>query len=738
MRGLLVFILLHLSFILVAQQTIHHWEMAVKASHSWRYHIGTTAPPGQWSDKEFDDSGWNEGPGGIGYGDDDDGTVITQTPSVFLRIKFTIHDLTQIEEAQLLADYDDAFVAYLNGTEVARSGIAGNPPGHDQFAETTHEASLHQGLYPDIFTLTKDEIAQFLVEGENTMAVQVHNANISSSDLSSNFYLAIGLNVADNVYEPVTGWFKDPNSAGNLNLPLVLINTGGRSIPDEPKIAATMKIIHNENGEPNEINDEPNVYDGHIGIEIRGSSSQMFPKKQYAVETWTATGQDTSVAMLGLPKEEDWVLYAPYSDKSLLRNVLAYKFSGDLGHYSPRTRFVEVYLNGAFQGVYVLTEKIKRDRNRVDVSKLNPDENTGDDLTGGYIVKLDKFDGATQGLGWSSPFAPPNRAGNQEVYFQYHYPREDQITSTQAQYIQNFITNFEEALAGPDWLDGVKGYRNLINVGSFIDFALVNEISKNVDGYRLSTFLFKDKSSQDGRLHIGPVWDFNLAFGNADYCQGGSTQGWAWDFNNHCNSDYWLIPFWWSRLMRDPHFKMQMKARWQEVRAGVFSNESIMQYIDSVVVALDGPQQRNFERWPVLNQYIWPNNYVGGTYEREVVYLKDWIRNRLTWLDNQIGAFETVTDLNSADLTGERVSVYPNPGNGDFTIHFPKGIRGSLSLSLHDQLGRKLATKHFDAIDPSDQFTVVNPFNKPLAKGMYILKILDEHNRQFHTRLLVN
>jgi hypothetical protein len=720
-----------------AQETVDHWEMAVKAEQTWKYHVGTSDPGSNWTAVDFDDASWNEGPGGFGYGDSDDGTTIPTTPSVFMRIKFTLQDLIQIEKAILLADYDDAFVAYINGIEVGRSGISGTPPAYQQYAEAQHEAALYQGAYPDEKIITKSQFNEVFVEGENTLAIQVHNIDATSSDLSSNFYLALGLNITDALYQPVTSWFREPLEFNSSNLPIIKINTNGQNIPDEPKITATMGVIDNGPGNTNYVDDPFNDYNGNIGIEIRGSSSQMFPKKQYAVELWTATGADTSASVLGLPPEEDWILHAPYSDKSLLRNFLAFKFSHDLGWYAPRTKLVELYLNEQYQGVYVLTEKIKRDVNRVNVSKLNPNENTGDDLTGGYIVKIDKFDGATAGLGWDSPIYPQNRSNDQVIHFQYHYPKEDEITYEQGNYIQTFVTNFEESLVGTFWKHPELGYRNYINVESFIDFSFINEITKNVDGYRLSTYLYKDKDSKDGKLYAGPVWDFNLGFGNADYCDGGTTQGWAWDFNERCNGDYWLVPFWWKRLLRDPAYKMEFKARWQEVRAGVLSDVNIMNYIDSLVSVLEAPQQRNFEQWPILNQYIWPNNYVGGSYANEVEYLKGWISSRMYWLDTQINAFEIVTGLEEPIAASKQISVYPNPGDGSFSIRFEENPTEAIHISLLNQQGKLIYDQTLDNSELNNGTLSLFSLQNRLPKGIYLLKVIESPTRAYLEKLLV-
>ncbi len=731
MRRFGYFLILFLSInSIIKAQTIDHWEAVVLAENNWKYFQGVSEPPTGWITLNFNDSLWNEGPGGFGYGDNDDGTIISNTSSVYLRIKFTINDLAQLEKAILLADYDDSYIAYLNGKEISRSGIVGSRPPYNQFADTQHEASLYQGIYPDEIIFTKTTIEAEFVAGENVLAIQVHNINATSSDLSSNFFLTVGLNVNTNQYQPVPNWFREPLDFESSNLPIIKIDTDGKAIPDEPKINATMGIIDNGPGNVNHIDDPFNDYDGNIGIEIRGSSSRSFPKKQYAVELWTSAGIDTSASILGLPAEEDWVLSAPYSDKSLIRNVLTYKLGADLGCYAPRTRLFELYLNNIYKGVYVLTEKIKRDKNRVDISKLTPDENSGDDLTGGYIVKLDKYDGATEGLGWDSPFLPTNYG--KPIHYQYHYPKEDEITTEQSNYIESYVTNFEKALNGPYFTDQQAGYKEFINVESFIDFSIINEISRNVDGYRLSTFLYKDKESKDGKLYLGPLWDYNLAFGNANYCEGGSTTGWAWDFNDICNGDTWQIPFWWAKLLRDPNYVVQLQNRWSALRNGPFSNDEIMAYIDSLVTVLDMPQQRNFTKWPILDEYIWPNNYVGNTYANEINYLKNWISARLAWLDTSIARLEVITGLEAGANAKNQILIYPNPNDGKFHIRLNEAISSDLDISLYDKLGRMIRNERLTTGQAEDGLLNIGH----LPGGIYFVKISD-HKKIIHTEKIV-
>ena len=314
------------------------------------------------------------------------------------------------------------------------------------------------------------------------------------------------------------------------NIPLIFIETNGQEILDDPKIIATMKVINNK-GDRNYLSDSINGYNGRISIEIRGSTSQSFPKKQYGFETQKTDGSNNNVPLLGLPAENDWILSAPYSDKSLIRNILAFKLSETLGNYAPRTKLCELILNDAYMGVYVLTEKIKRDENRVDVSKLKPDEISGDDLTGGYIFKIDKKTG-NSGPSWNS---------DSGVVFLFDTPKYDEIVFEQKEYIKKYINSFEQALIFDDHTDENLGYRKYINENSFIDFFIVNEVSKNIDGYFLSTYLFKDKDSKGGKLSFGPIWDYNLSFGNANYREGFKTEG----FQFQINPSIW----WWNRLL---------------------------------------------------------------------------------------------------------------------------------------------------------------------------------------------
>ncbi len=501
------------------------------------------------------------------------------------------------------------------------------------------------------------------------------------------------------------------------NLPILVITTeNGQEIPDEPKIKAHLGIIWNGDGQINDLNDPYNHYDGQVGIELRGSSSQfLFPKKGYALETQNLDGTNLNVSVLGLPAENDWVLNGPYSDKTLIRNALAYIMAGWLMDYAPRVRFCEVIINDDYRGVYILTEKIKRDKNRVNSATLNPDENEGDDLTGGYMLKFDKFDGAVSD-GFPSLY-PPFPGSNGQTVYQYHYPKADEISDAQKNYIRNYIDEMEMVMKSSGFADPQTGYRKYFDVPSIIHFLFINEISRNVDGYRLSTYLYKDKDSKDPRLHLGPVWDFNLGFGNVNYCTGPGTSGWALDFNDFCPDDYWVIHFWWKRLWEDPAFLEEMRNRWFELRESQLSNERIFHLVDSLENLLQQPAARNFQRWPVLSEHVWPNPYVHNSYVAEMNYLKNWLTGRLAWLDSNM---EIVADTQFVPVQGDLPQAHPNPFTEEVTFWYRAAGYQTVTIELYNLQGQ-LMGKMIDRVHPDGVHKMT--WEEPLAPGFYIYKI---------------
>lgn len=425
------------------------------------------------------------------------------------------------------------------------------------------------------------------------------------------------------------------------NLPIIVVSTEGQTIADNPKVNVKMGIIDNGPGNRNYYrnpanNNQPdpfNNFNGTVGIEHRGSSSQFFPKKPYGFETRTETGDDLKVSLLGMPKESDWILNASYTDKTLMRDVLTYHLSNQMGMYATRTKFVELVVDGDYKGVYILMEKIKRDANRVNIASLKPADNSGDALTGGYILKVDKNTGSADAY-WKSPYPANNLM---EINIMLEYPKKDDITTAQFEYIKNHFTNFEHTLNGPNFKDPTNGYAKYIDVNTFVDYFLLTELTYNIDAYRLSVFFYKDRDSRDSKIKMGPAWDYDHSYGNANYCKGWETNHWAYDFvREFCPQDDKQTPTWWARLLQDREFCLKVRERWQQLRQNQWTNSNISSFVNQNVALLGESQVRNFQRWPLLGEWIWPNYYWGNTYQEEIDWFKNWTEQRLSWLDANI------------------------------------------------------------------------------------------------------
>ena len=692
-----------------------HWETAIFAEDYWKYIVPFAELSDNWNEIGFDDSNWNIGPGGFGYGDGDDGTIINSTISVYFKKEFTVEEISKLSSAVISADYDDGFVAYLNGNEIGRSYNLYEPGtfiAYDQSTSYDHEASLYNGGFPESIILDSLSLDTLLNNGENIFAVQVHNVGINSSDMSGNFYLSFKINDDSQFYSSPPEWFQEPVNYEESNLPLILIDTYGQEIPDEPRIPAYMGIINNLTG-VNHIDDSFNNYDGYITIEKRGNSSQWQDKPPYRFETVDQEGENNNVELLGMPEENDWVLYAPWQDKTMIRNVLIYQLSNEMGRYASRTKYVELFINNEYRGVYVLMEKIKRDGNRVNISKLEPDEITGDDLTGGYILKFDWF------------YTGDNIGGFESNYdgmlYNYHYPKPSDIVEEQEEYIQNYINYFETVMTSDNYVNDSTGYPSILNVGSFVDFILLQEFSKNVDAYRLSTYLYKDKESIDNRLTAGPVWDFNHGLGNCDYGETWEVENWLLEYNPEGGDQ---MAFWWELLWEDENFQLKAAQRFTELRSTIFSEEYINSVIDSIVTYLGPAIDRNFTRWPLLGNYIWPNYYIFETYDEEIDYLKSWAADRLAWMDSEL-LLKTGNPIIGSEYKINK--PFPNPFNSQTTITIEINNNSRIRLNIYNILGHKIRTINYSNSNPGIyhiKWNAKDDKGKQVVSGTYFFQLM--------------
>ena len=515
------------------------------------------------------------------------------------------------------------------------------------------------------------------------------------------------------------------------NLPIVVINTNGQTIVDEPSISADMKIIDNGPGILNHISDVANNYNGKITIEYRGAYSQSLPQKPYKIETKDALNVDLNVSVLGMPAEHDWVLVANYNDKSFVRNTLAYKLFAEMGYYSARSKYCEVVVNGVYQGIYLFMEKLKRDSNRIAIAKLLPNENTGIDLTGGYIIKTDYWDDSNSWILNYHPLDHPDF----DIRLVYEYPKPLDITAPQKTYIQTFVNDLETALYSPNFTDPINGYQKYLDTDSFIDYFIINELSRNNDGFKKSCYFNKDKDglTANAKLKAGPVWDFDWAWKNLWGCfifENTDGSGWAHNVNDCFGDNY--STGWYYRLLQDVAFQNKLRCRWNYFRTSILSNSVINSYIDETASFLNQAQVRHYEKWPILGN---PNSGASevdndpATYAGQIQKLKDWISLRTTWLDANMPGDGTNCSLTTANATMKHFQLTPNPAK-DFIQISNSNSELIQSVKIYDTTGKVIYLAEIN-----ENTTTINVSG--FANGIYNCKINYGSNKQEVSRLVV-
>ncbi len=352
------------------------------------------------------------------------------------------------------------------------------------------------------------------------------------------------------------------------------------------------------------------LHEGTLEIRGRGNSTWEMPKKPYRLRLTTAA------PLMRMPANRHWVLLANFSDKTLMRNDLAFEMSRAMGfEWTPRTETVDVELNGSYVGTYQLVEHIRVGSDRVNIPEMRVTDTDSSAITGGYLIEVDERFGE----------AFCHRSARTPMVFCFGNPETlgEATWSRQRDYITQYLARTDSAIFGPNFANPQTGYAAFIDVKSMIDYFILQELAKNVDGnLRLSTYLYKKRN---GKLFFGPVWDFDISFGNANYFGGDLTEGWQ----------IRTAP-WFTRLWQDPAFVAAVRARWTVLKAEGFA-QRYATFIQTRRSYLGVVQERNFARWPILNQWVWPNRIVTGSYRAEVSELDSWLFNRYRWLDAQLG-----------------------------------------------------------------------------------------------------
>ena len=427
------------------------------------------------------------------------------------------------------------------------------------------------------------------------------------------------------------------------NLPVVIINTdGGVTIPDDPRVLANMKILYRGPGERNFLTDQNNPaflnYNGRIEIEIRGSSSQVRPKKQYGFTTLMADNvTNNNVSLLGMPDENDWILNGMVFDPSLIRDYLSYNLSRQVGQYASRTVYCEVVINGAYKGLYLLQEKIKADDNRVDVVKIENSDNLFPDLTGGYITKADKTTGGDP-VAWTmlSWFGA-------DVAYIHELPKPEDVTVQQNNYIQNQFARLEAtAFYNDNSID--YGFPSVIDIPSFIDYMIINELGSNADAYTYSTFFHKDRN---GKLRAGPIWDMDLTYGNDLFFWGyDRSKSNVWQFSTGDNDGSRF----WKDLFTNSVFRCYLSKRWNElIQPGQPLNQSNLEaFIDQTVSLISEAVAREYKLWGI-----------SGDHPQHIAGIKSFINSRIPWITTSLGPWEDCSEVPVPPLVITKIMYHP-------------------------------------------------------------------------------
>ena len=511
-----------------------------------------------------------------------------------------------------------------------------------------------------------------------------------------------GTTVRARVFRP--GWLPGPinnrhfillnadlqnyNASGqpfSSTLPVLVIDSFGQNIDAENVIGVrpwrtTMAALFDVDATGHtSVTNAPTVAE-RGGMHIHGQTSSLFAQRPYAWEIWKdSEDTDKQVSLLGMPADSDWVLNGPYFEKSLMRNFLAYSWMRQLNgsQGASRIRFVEVFFNqnggdvsfADYRGIYVLVEKIKRSKDRIDIQALNPSMTSTSLLSGGYIFKRDKTP-------YHAPFSTATGVPL-DVY------EPDDVTSAQINALSSYMNAFEGALTNANFADPATGYRAFIEPATFIDNHLIVESTFQIDGFRASTYYTKDRG---GKVRALPIWDYDRCMGSAYNWNNGGYIGWY--YTNIAVATPWNIDYaWYPRLFQDPEFVVQYWDRYWQLRRGVLSLAAITSQVDATAALLtegftgdinaatpatvQNPAARHFRRWNLLGQNIFPNGSgwdVRTNYAAEVTFLKSWMTNRLGWIDAQHSQPPAFSQYGGAVPSGYALAI-SNP-NTNGAIYF--------------------------------------------------------------------
>lgn len=499
------------------------------------------------------------------------------------------------------------------------------------------------------------------------------------------------------------------------SLPIVEIFTLNQTIYNDFPITCLLQVNDRDQGGYFRNNDPIPGFRGYADIKIRGMHSAFFPQPPYKIKLLGETKADTAVSLMGMPEENDWILMSTYNDKSFVRNPIMHDLFSKMGHYSPRNRFCELYINDVYQGIYSFYEQIRRTKNRLNISKLKASDTSGFDLTGGYIFRHD-YD---NGEGWLSSVAPSDCPEN-FAHWEYEYPDFEDIQAAQRKYLQSVVADVEKRLFSPDFKDSLKGYRSRLHIPSFIDYFIANELAWNGDGFAKSMYFWKDRDDKDSLLHAGPIWDFDWSLKRMPWVP---TDLGFWNHNTYpCNNKQSTLP-WHAILVSDSFFTHQLRCRWESLRESILREDILFKAIDSIGHQTLEAQSRHYTKWPTWGINVGTPELppFPSSYQEEMDSLKATIHRRLDWLDRSIpGICKAPVDTNSppvpVDSSSQPPVVYPNPAWEE--LHIKAGTELLVSVSICDYAGRLLSEIRSEEARPTMQLKLPASF-----KGVCFVRI---------------
>lgn len=671
-----------------------------------------------WTAADFDDTSWESAVVPIGYdrkveptydgliSTDIETSMFESNSTVYVRIPFQVDaPLADGSALVLRMQYDDGFVAYINGQEVVQRNA---PSALSAFGRTTVERADDEARDFEVIDVSAVRDA---IRPGMTNVLAIHGLNRGAND--DDFYVspevgvvvALGMTSGIGFFSaPTPGWPNDRLFPSVAAFPVFSIGSGVIPEGEALELSSTLgEVRYTTDGsrphrfsalytEPIQIDRSmvvrartfadglvasPDVqqlyslvqesllgFDSNLPLVVfnsyqrfdvqedglgfsrghlftiergfdgrtrfgdapivaeqarfrsRGESSSRQKKKNWNVEVQNPDGSGRSVEILGMPSESDWVFYAPHDfEASLMRNVFIYELGNQLNRYAPRTRFAEVFVNFIdeplseehYMGVYVIMEKIKRDEQRINIARLDPDQTTEPEISGGYVLKFDWVGGNNTDIEVDG------------VRVAIDYPIGSQISQPQIDWMKDYLGRMAVALNQPETTDPTipiseKSYSEFVDADSWIDYHFLQEYAVNTDGLGLSTYFFKDRNKP---IEGGPLWDFDRALASR-YGGGRGTDGWGCKFGGS----------WWGPLFSDVVFWRRYQERYLNARPGVLAAANLQSIVDRAQAEIGEAAERNFARWGEEPLF-------GDTWEEEVALLREWVANRVAWIDTQ-------------------------------------------------------------------------------------------------------